>query len=151
MGKIDFTKYPRNWKRASMIIRRLANGHCEWCGQGCDRLEVHHIGTPWADGRPGDHRDKHDLSRENLVAICFSCHDQVEHVGKIRTKMRDRKKRRRARMELHRAMGIGTGLVLFHRTLARESVTIPFSVILQAIRFHMEARHTVESTLIHVG
>lgn len=158
MGKIDFTKYPRNWKRVSQIIRSLAGGRCEWCGNPCDSLEVHHIGTPWADGRPGNHCDKHDLRRENLAAICFTCHNQAEHVGAIRRKKRDQKKRRRARLEAHQALGIGTGLMPLGNTPTRPSTIVPFMVILRAVRFHMEVqrtqareRRTVDSTLIYVG
>ncbi len=159
MGKIDFTKYPRNWKRVSQVIRRLAGGRCEWCGNTCDSLEVHHIGTAWADGRPGSHCDKHDLRRENLAAICFTCHDQAEHVGAIRRKKRDQKKRRRARLEAHRALNIGTGLIPLGNTQARERVILPFDVLLQAIHFHMnvqrdqagQRQRIVDSTLIYVG
>jgi HNH endonuclease len=108
----QITKYPRCWKRASAVIRRLANGHCERCSQECQNLEVHHIGAPYIEGRPGSPRDKHDIRRENLAAICFTCHDQLEHVGAIRRRMRTRRKNKRAKREAHRALGIGTGLVV---------------------------------------
>jgi hypothetical protein len=117
-------------------------------------LEVHHIGTPWADGRPGDHCDKHDLRRENLAAICFACHDQAEHVGEIRYKMRERKRRRRARLEAHQALNIGTGLVVLGNTPARPSEIVSCHVILRAIYFHMttqrdQRQRVVESTLTY--
>jgi hypothetical protein len=106
-------KYPRCWKRASRIIRSLANGVCQRCGQACDFLEVHHVGAPFANGKPGNPHDKHDLRRENLLPICYTCHDELEHVGAIRHKQKARRKKRRARVEAHRALGIGTGLVIY--------------------------------------
>lgn len=106
-----YPKYPRCWRKASRLIRfKLARGCCQWCGKESSTLSVHHVGAPYPDGRPGDPRDKHDLRLENLVALCFECHDGVEHIGKIRDKQKRRKARRRARTAAHRALGIGTGL-----------------------------------------
>jgi ribosomal protein L34E len=110
--RYKITKYPAGWKRASRIIRRLAGNHCQRCGQVNDCLEVHHIGSPYADGRPGNPHDKHDIRPENLIAICFTCHDEIEHVKAIRYKKREQRRRRRARLEAHRALGVGTGLVV---------------------------------------
>ena len=107
------TKYPRNQRRVSKIIIRLANGVCERCGKTGYKLEVHHMGAPYADGRPGNPHDKHDIRRENLTAICTDCHDELEHVRAIRKNKRKRNKRRAARFEAHRALGLGTGLVPF--------------------------------------
>lgn len=107
------TKYPACWKRASRAIRRLAGGICQRCGQPCDRLEVHHAGVPFADGRPGDPHDKHDIRYENLMAICFTCHDELEHVGAIRKRQKARKKKRQAKRQAHRSLNVGTGLVLW--------------------------------------
>jgi hypothetical protein len=106
-------KYPKCWPHASQVIRRLANGICQRCGQACDRLEVHHIGTPYADGKPGNPHDKHDIRRENLLPICFTCHDELEHVGAIRARQKARRRRRRAKRETHQALGVGTGLVVY--------------------------------------
>jgi 5-methylcytosine-specific restriction endonuclease McrA len=114
--KRQATKYPVCWDRVTTIIRRLASGTCERCGQPCKRLEVHHIGSPYADGRPGDPRDKHDIRRENLTAICHQCHNELEHVDAIRKKAKTRKKKRKARLEAHRALGVGTGLVVVPAT-----------------------------------
>ena len=107
------TKYPVCWKRVSLLIRRLANGCCEWCGQPCDQLSVHHIGTKRPTGRGwknGNPCDKHDLRRENLVALCWRCHERTD--APIRWKCEKAKAKRRAKMEAHRALGIGTGLVV---------------------------------------
>lgn len=106
-------KYPACWKRASATIRRLAGGTCQRCGQPAHDLSVHHIGTPFADGRPGDKTDKHDLRRENLIALCFPCHDELDHIRIVRAKQRERKARRQVRRETHQALGVGTGLVLY--------------------------------------
>lgn len=46
-------------------------------------LTVAHLGTPHADGRPGDKHDKLDVRDENLAALCQSCHlnyDRVDHI-----------------------------------------------------------------------
>jgi 5-methylcytosine-specific restriction endonuclease McrA len=105
-------KYPRGWKRASKAIRALACGICQRCGQASDSLSVHHIGTPYADGRPGNSRDKHDIRRENLTAICFECHDGLDHLQIVKRKVKSKKQKRRAKFEAHRALGVGTGLVV---------------------------------------
>lgn len=47
-------------------------------------LTVAHLGTPHADGRPGDKHDKMDVREENLAALCQSCHlnyDRDEHMA----------------------------------------------------------------------
>jgi 5-methylcytosine-specific restriction endonuclease McrA len=114
--------YPRNWKKVSKIIRRLANGRCEWCGCETNELSTHHIGTPYADGTPGDSHDKHDLRRENLAALCWPCHrdaDQLYPIDPTSPKylaMRRYKENKRLRKQLkreaHQALGIGTGLLV---------------------------------------
>ena len=46
-------------------------------------LTVAHLGTPHADGRPGDKHDKMDVREENLAALCQSCHlnyDRADHI-----------------------------------------------------------------------
>jgi 5-methylcytosine-specific restriction endonuclease McrA len=111
------SKYPTCWKRASATIRRLAGGVCQRCGQPAHDLSVHHIGTPFADGRPGDKTDKHDIRRENLIALCFTCHDELDHIRIVRAKQRERKARRQARRAAHQALGIGTGLILYQPSI----------------------------------
>jgi len=98
-------KYPRSWRKVSLIIRRLANGRCTWCNAKCLTLFVHHLGVHYANRRPGDSQDKHDIRRENLVALCWDCH----HVADAQTYERCRA--RKARREQHRSLGIGTGLI----------------------------------------
>jgi ribosomal protein L34E len=107
-------KYPRCWKRVSRIIRALAHERCERCGQHCDNLSVHHIGAPYIDGTPGNKTDKHDIRRENLAALCYTCHCELDGVdlGAVRRKYKKRKAKRRNKLETHRALGIGTGLVV---------------------------------------
>jgi 5-methylcytosine-specific restriction endonuclease McrA len=98
--------YPSNWKKVSRTIRRIAGNRCEWCqyclgecysdGQPVVRLSVHHQGAAYANGTPGDPHDKHDLRRENLVALCDRCHFQadlpllIEHKRKERLRQRGR-------------------------------------------------------------
>jgi 5-methylcytosine-specific restriction endonuclease McrA len=115
MKRDYYAKYPRRrcWRRVKRIIRRRASGKCQYCGRPCDSLEVHHIGAPFANGRPGDPRDKHDIRLENLAAICFECHDRLENVAAIRWKRREQRRRRREALTRHRALGIGTGLVVW--------------------------------------
>jgi hypothetical protein len=70
--KIRPHRYPRGWPRVRRTIYRLVGGHCERCGRYVSprRFTIHHIGTAYADGRPGDPTDKHDIRRENLVMLC---------------------------------------------------------------------------------
>ncbi|HTI15104.1 MAG TPA: hypothetical protein VL461_11135 [Dictyobacter sp.] len=109
--------YPANWKKVSLTIRRLACGCCEWCHTPCDNLSVHHIGAPRPDGRRvknGNPGDKHDLRRENLAALCWQCHSQADapaHAGYAK-----RRAKRKEKQEKHRALGVGTGLVLYGRS-----------------------------------
>lgn len=45
-------------------------------------LTVAHLGTPHAEGSPGDKHDKMDCRDENLAALCQRCHlnyDRDEH------------------------------------------------------------------------
>jgi hypothetical protein len=95
---IDLSTYPRNWRKVSRTIRRIAGNRCEWCHvpngvplpsgrSGKVILTVAHLGVPWADGRPGDKHNKHDVRRENLAALCQKCHlgyDRPEHIQHAR-------------------------------------------------------------------
>jgi 5-methylcytosine-specific restriction endonuclease McrA len=107
-------KYPRNWPKVTYVLKRSVHFRCERCGQKkgnhyFKQLTVHHQGVPYADGRPGNPRDKHDLRRENLVVLCNKCHDEVEPKRK---KYRNRDKKRVSKVAKHRALGVGTGLVV---------------------------------------
>ncbi len=89
---IDRKRYPTHWPVISLRIRERANWRCEWCGaaQGLPHpitgsrvvLTVAHLGVPFADGTPGDKRNKMDCRDENLAALCQCCHlrfDRDEH------------------------------------------------------------------------
>jgi len=111
-------RYPTGWKRVSAVLRRVV-GHCELCGSN-EHLSVHHKGTPFANGRLGDSRDKHDLRLENLQVLCGPCHAEVDRIyppmsptrqEKLRRKRLRKKEQRIASREAHRSLGIGTGLV----------------------------------------
>ena len=100
--------YPRNWGKAAQVLRRVV-GHCEMCGSEKD-LTIHHLGIPFADGRPNSPTNKHDLRRENLQVLCSACHDLIEP---CRLWIREQKEKRLRRRDRHRALGVGTGLVLY--------------------------------------
>jgi hypothetical protein len=103
---VDKKRYPTNWRKVSLLIRRLAGWRCEWCmipngvplpsgRAGKVVLTVAHLGTPYVDGRPGNKHDKHDIRRENLAALCQACHlryDLDEHIEHAK-ETRQRKKR----------------------------------------------------------
>ena len=105
---VDKSRYPTSWPKVSRVIRRIAGNCCEWCHaedgaslpsgrKGKVVLTVAHLGTSYADGKPGDKRDKHDIRRENLAALCQACHlryDLNEHIQHAR-ETRQRKKRER--------------------------------------------------------
>lgn len=111
---MDLADYPRSWKRkVSPLIRRIAGDRCEQCGianglplpsgrAGRVVLTVAHIGAPLATGagwKPGNKHDKHDIRRENLLALCQRCHlalDLEDHIAHARA-TRQRKKREQAR------------------------------------------------------
>lgn len=115
MAHITYSaKYPNCWPKVTYVIKRLARFHCERCGQKKSKsfyrqLTVHHIGAPYADGRPGNPRDKHDIRRENLIVLCNRCHDEVEPKRK---KYRRKDEKRMSKVARHRALGVGTGLVV---------------------------------------
>jgi hypothetical protein len=103
---VDKSRYPSSWPKVSRTIRRIAGNRCEWCGiangvplpsgrKGKVILTVAHLGTPYADGKPGNKSDKHDIRRENLAALCAACHlayDLDEHIQHAK-ETRQRKKR----------------------------------------------------------
>jgi len=92
---MDRSRYPGEWDAISRRIRTGRAGNaCEWCGAANGRphpvtgstviLTVAHLGTPHADGTPGDKHDKHDVRGENLAALCQRCHlnyDRADHVA----------------------------------------------------------------------
>jgi hypothetical protein len=79
---------------------------------------VHHLGAPLAmelGWRPGDARDKHDIRRENLVALCWECHtaaDAAVSEQRLRLQMECE-----AKLIEHCALQIGTGLVVYRRSV----------------------------------
>ncbi len=114
---VDPTRYPRNWKKVSLTIRRVAGNRCEWCGvhngtpltsgrRGNVVLTVAHLGMEFPDGKPGDKHDKHDVRRENLAALCQKCHllydleDHIEHARQTRQRKKYESARRAGQMEL---------------------------------------------------
>jgi hypothetical protein len=112
MNHLYVQKYPRAWKKISACIRRLAQGTCEWCHESCQALSVHHLGAPLATGKGwknGNPCDKHDVRRENLVALCWHCHSTVDQP--YYEQWQAGKAKRAAKRERHAAIGIGTGLV----------------------------------------
>lgn len=105
--------YPRGWRRISRKLRDLAGDRCQQCGRETPYLSIHHRGAPYPDGRPGDPGDKHDLRRENLVALCGQCHEAVDHIKKVRARKRLRLARKLDRIAAHRALGVGVGLIVY--------------------------------------
>lgn len=103
---VDWSRYPADWKDISLRVRKEAGWRCEWCGaqNGAPHpvtgsrvvLTVAHLGAPHADGRPGDKREKTDVRRENLAALCQRCHlnyDRDEHAaGAAGTRRRKRER-----------------------------------------------------------
>jgi 5-methylcytosine-specific restriction endonuclease McrA len=100
--------YPANWSKASRILRRVV-AHCERCGS-TEALTVHHLGAPYPDGRHGDKADKRDLRRENLQVLCEPCHRRADYWRCLRHYRKYRAAQRK--LAQHRALGVGTGLVL---------------------------------------
>ena len=89
---VDWSRYPTDWHTVRARILERSGGRCEWCGavnyqphpQTGSRvvLTTAHLGTPHADGRPGDKSDKHDCRDDNLAMLCQRCHlnyDRDEH------------------------------------------------------------------------
>lgn len=68
-GGKSFEPYPLGWKRSlKEKIRAYEDHRCAICGSTSDSraLSVHHIDY-----------DKHNLSEENLVALCQICHSRT--------------------------------------------------------------------------
>lgn len=92
---VDWSRYPRAWKRIVRAISRRSQGRCEWC-QAENRtphpvtgsivvLTTAHLGEPFAMN--ADKHDKHDIRAENLAHLCQRCHlrhDIKEHVENAR-------------------------------------------------------------------
>jgi len=92
---VDWSRYPRSWKRIRKAILRRAGNRCEWCpavnGQPNPFtgskvvLTIAHLGEPFATA--ADKHDKFDIRAENLAALCQRCHlrhDIDEHVASAR-------------------------------------------------------------------
>lgn len=105
-------RYPNDWKEISLRIREREEWHCKWCGAANGKphpttgsivvLTVAHLGTPHADGTPGDKHDKMDVRDENLAALCQRCHlnyDRDEHMANA-AKTRERKRREAGQLQL---------------------------------------------------
>lgn len=106
-------RYPSDWEQISLRIRgERAGWKCEWCGAANGEphpdtgskvvLTVAHLGTPHADGRPGNKHDKLDVRPENLAALCQRCHlnyDRDEHVANA-ARTRRRKRAESGQMEM---------------------------------------------------
>jgi 5-methylcytosine-specific restriction endonuclease McrA len=109
--KIRLNRYPDCWLKVRRAIYRVTAGHCERCGRYVSqrRYTIHHIGAPYADGRPGNPADKHDIRRENLAMLCEQCHCEIEPFRAVMNKV---EKKRKSKRKLHAALGIGTGLVV---------------------------------------
>lgn len=101
---VDWSRYPADWKAISLHIREREGWRCKWCGAANGQpnprtgsrvvLTVAHLGTPHADGRPGDKHDKMDVRDENLAALCQRCHlnyDRDEHIANAARTRRARK------------------------------------------------------------
>ena len=106
--RINKLKYPYNWKKVTRTIRRIAGGRCEQCGKPFID-SIHHIGAPYADGKPSNPRDKHDLRRENLIALCLDCHDAIDQIRAKRDKDKKKRKRKREKLERYRSLGCKFG------------------------------------------
>jgi 5-methylcytosine-specific restriction endonuclease McrA len=96
-----YENYPRGWRKITLTIRRIAGWRCELCGYHAN--SVHHKGAPYADGRPGDPSDKHDIRRENLIALCEQCHKEADHIGPSNPKKIRKHKRRNQRKKERKA------------------------------------------------
>jgi hypothetical protein len=109
--KIVLNRYPRCWGKVRGVLYRVTAGRCERCGRYVSprKFTIHHVGAPYADGRPGDSRDKHDIRRENLAMLCEQCHCSLEP---FRSVMKKKEKKRASKRSLHAALHVGTGLVI---------------------------------------
>jgi hypothetical protein len=57
-------------------------------------LTVAHLGTPHADGAPGDKHDKMDVRDENLAALCQRCHLMYDLKDHVRNAAETRRRRK---------------------------------------------------------
>ena len=119
---MNLADYPRAWRKISRTIRRIAGNQCEQCGiangtplpsgrAGRVVLTVAHIGAPFANGAPGNKHDKHDVRRENLLALCQRCHltldleDHIAHAKATRTNRKREQAQRAGQLELFTELG----------------------------------------------
>ena len=85
----------------AVLLNDYAEAAAAWKAKGYPIskvvLTIAHLGTPHADGRPGDKHDTHDCRPENLAALCQRCHlafDRADHVRHAReTRQRWREQR----------------------------------------------------------
>ncbi|GIK42459.1 MAG: hypothetical protein BroJett011_62920 [Chloroflexota bacterium] len=109
---VDYSRYPKDWKKISRAIRERDGWRCKFCGAENGQpnphtgsivvLTVAHLGVDRPDGSPGDKHDKLDVRPENLAALCQACHlnyDRDEHAQNA-ARTRRQKKVRAGQMEL---------------------------------------------------
>ncbi len=134
---VDMSRYPTNWRKVSLTIRRVAGWRGAWCKiengaplpsgrAGKVVLTVAHLGTPYADGQPGNKHDKHDIRRENLLALCQACHlryDLDEHIQHAR-QTRQRKKREQAQAAGQLSLFAEGGGDEMHRSFHHEPIQV---------------------------
>lgn len=88
-------RYPKNWKQIANEVKDEADWKCEECGKQCRRpgekfdthrrtLTVHHK----------DHVPE-NCSRDNLVALCTSCHLKADREHHAQTRRRRREENAR--------------------------------------------------------
>lgn len=109
--KIVLNRYPRCWGKVHRILYRATAGRCERCHRYISprKFTIHHIGAPYANGRLGDSRDKHDIRRENLAVLCNQCHCEIEP---SRAGLLKKEKKRTSKRQAHAALHVGSGLVI---------------------------------------
>jgi hypothetical protein len=105
---VDYSKYPKDWKKISLRIRERSGGQCECTGEcglhrttGGPRRCCERNGEPakWAKGKiiltvaHLDHNPQ-NCAGENLKAMCQRCHLRydVEHHKKNSAATREKKK-----------------------------------------------------------
>jgi 5-methylcytosine-specific restriction endonuclease McrA len=83
---IDWRRYPTNWTQISHQVKEAASWRCQYCGRQCYRpgekpdnltrseWTIHTLSVHHRNHKPEDNR------RENLIAVCTSCH-LVAHRG----------------------------------------------------------------------
>ena len=90
---VDWSRYPRNWKRIRRGIIRRSAGRCEWCA--AENYQPHPVTASRVVLTIAHmNHDTTDNADENLKALCQRCHNRYDREHRNKNSAATRKRKR---------------------------------------------------------